>query len=116
MVPLTSALFKAPSTVNLIAQRIKGIIFLGTYYGSKIAMWGEVVTRIYSLVPKTNQNTLNNLKLNSKALKDLQFSFPDIIRKRNQTSIKVAVIFFFFKKMTYKVVYIKLQTPTNSRC
>ncbi|KAH7345939.1 hypothetical protein BKA66DRAFT_433717, partial [Pyrenochaeta sp. MPI-SDFR-AT-0127] len=34
-------------SINSIAQKIKGMIFLGTpFYGSKIAGWGEVVRRI----------------------------------------------------------------------
>jgi hypothetical protein len=91
--------------IHSIAQHIKGMIFLGTpFFGSKIAGWGEIVRRIYSLVQKTDQNTLKNLKLDSDELKDLRLGFPDVIRKRNQTSAKVAVVFFFEKKMTYKVV------------
>lgn len=95
-------------SINSIAQKIKGMIFLGTpFYGSKIAGWGEVVRRIYTLVQKTDQNTLKNLRLDSKELKDLRLGFPDVIRKRNQTSAKIAVVFFFEKKMTYKVVCIE---------
>lgn len=95
-------------SINSIAQRTKGMIFLGTpFYGSKIAGWGDVVRRIYSLVQKTDQNTLKNLKLDSKELKDLPVGFPDVIRKRNQTSAKIAVVFFFEKKMTYHVWVIK---------
>jgi hypothetical protein len=91
--------------IHSIAQHIKGMIFLGTpFFGSKIAGWGEIVRRIYSLVQKTDQNTLKNLKLDSQELKDLRLGFPDVIRKRNQTPSKVAVVFFFEKKMTYKVV------------
>lgn len=83
------------------------MIFLGTpFYGSKIAGWGEVVRRIYSLVKKTDQNTLKNLELDSMELRDLRDGFPEIIRKRNQTSEKIAVVFFFEKKETYKVVCI----------
>ncbi|OCK98531.1 uncharacterized protein K441DRAFT_542499, partial [Cenococcum geophilum 1.58] len=38
-------------SINSIAQIVKGMIFLGTpFYGSKIARWGKVVKRIYSLV------------------------------------------------------------------
>ncbi|KAJ9646980.1 hypothetical protein H2199_001966 [Coniosporium tulheliwenetii] len=95
-------------SINSIAQKIKGMIFLGTpFYGSKIAGWGEVVRRIYTLVQKTDQNTLKNLRLDSKELKDLRLGFPDVIRKRNQTSAKIAVVFFFEKKMTYKVWVVK---------
>jgi protein SERAC1 len=36
----------------------------------KIAGWGEAVRRIYSLVQKTDQNTLWNLTLDSKELKE----------------------------------------------
>ncbi|PVH91624.1 hypothetical protein DM02DRAFT_545460 [Periconia macrospinosa] len=91
-------------SIRSIAQHIKGMIFLGTpFFGSKIAGWGEIVRRIYSLVQKTDQKTLKNLKLDSEELKDLRLGFPDVIRKRNQTSDKVAVVFFFEKKMTYKV-------------
>jgi hypothetical protein len=92
-------------SIRSIAQHIKGMIFLGTpFFGSKIAGWGEIVRRIYSLVQKTDQNTLKHLKLDSEELKDLRLGFPDVIRKRNQTSDKVVVVFFFEKKMTYKVV------------
>lgn len=98
-------------SINSIAQKIKGMIFLGTpFYGSKIAGWGEVVRRIYSLVQKTDQNTLKNLSLDSMELKDLRVGFPEVIRKRNQTSAKIAVVFFFEKKTTYKVVCVELQT------
>jgi hypothetical protein len=49
-----------------IVQHIKGMIFLGTpFFGSKIAGWGEIVRRIYSLVQKTDQNTSKNLKSDS---------------------------------------------------
>lgn len=96
-------------SINSIAQKVTGMIFLGTpFYGSKIAGWVEVVRRIYSLVQKTDQNTLKNLELDSKELKDLRLGFPEVIRKRNQTSAKIAVVFFFEKKMTYKVVCIKM--------
>ena len=96
-------------SIHLIAQKIKGMIFLGTpFYGSKtkIAGWGEVVRRIFNIVEKTNQNTLKNLELDSKELKDLRIGFPEIIRKRNQTLAKIAVVFFFEKKLTYNVVRI----------
>jgi protein SERAC1 len=90
------------------------MIFLGTpFYGSKIAGWGEVVRRIYSLVQKTDQNTLKNLKLDSEELRDLRLGFPDVIRKRNENSVKIAAVFFFEKKMTYKVVSVESQTRTN---
>lgn len=95
-------------SIHLIAQKIKGMIFLGTpFYGSKIAGWGEVVRRIFNVVKKTDQNTLKNLELDSKELKDLRTGFPEIIRKRNQTLAKIAVVFFFEKKLTYNVVRIK---------
>lgn len=95
-------------SIHSIAQCIKGMIFLGTpFYGSKIAGWGEVVRRVYTLVQKTDSKTLKNLELDSKELKDLRLGFPDVIRKRNQTSAKIAVIFFFEKKMTFKVVRFK---------
>ncbi|KAL5387209.1 hypothetical protein DPSP01_003820 [Paraphaeosphaeria sporulosa] len=95
-------------SIHSIAQCIKGMIFLGTpFYGSKIAGWGEVVRRIYSLVQKTDQGTLKNLILDSKELKDLRFGFPDVVRKRNQTPAKIRVVFFFEKKMTYKVWVVK---------
>ena len=58
-------------SISSVAQKIKGMIFLGTpFYGSKIAGWGEAVRRIYSLVQKTDQNTLRNLTLDSKELKE----------------------------------------------
>jgi hypothetical protein len=102
-------------SINSIAQKIKGMIFLGTpFYGSRIAGWGEVVRRIYSLVQKTDQNTLKNLNLDSKELKDLRLGFPEVIRKRNQTSAKLAVVFFFERKTTYGVVCIEPQIPTNA--
>jgi hypothetical protein len=47
---------------------------------------------------------LKNLRLDLEELKDLRLGFPDAIRKRTQTLSKVAVVFFFKKKMTYKVV------------
>ncbi|KAF2682822.1 hypothetical protein K458DRAFT_341710 [Lentithecium fluviatile CBS 122367] len=95
-------------SINSVGQKIKGMIFLGTpFYGSKIAGWGEVVRRIYNLVQKTDQNTLKNLELDSKELKDLRLGFPEVIRKRNQTSAKIVVVFFFEKKMTYKVWVVK---------
>ncbi|KAF2745768.1 hypothetical protein M011DRAFT_478561 [Sporormia fimetaria CBS 119925] len=94
--------------IHSIAQRIKGMIFLGTpFFGSKIAGWGEIVRRIYNLVQKTDQKTLKNLKLDSAELKDLRLGFPEVIRKRNQTSDKVVVVFFFEKKMTYNVWIVK---------
>ncbi|OBT98980.1 hypothetical protein VE01_02445 [Pseudogymnoascus verrucosus] len=77
------------------------------FFGSKIAGWGEVVRRIYNLVRKTDQKTLNNLTLDSMELKDLRHGFPDLIRKRNQTSAKIAIVFFFEKKSTYKVLVVK---------
>lgn len=84
------------------------MIFLGTpFYGSKIAGWGEVVRRIFNLVQTTDRNTLKSLKLDSMELKDLRLGFPEVIRKRNQTAAKIAVIFFFEKKMTYKVVCVE---------
>lgn len=102
-------------SISSVAQKIKGMIFLGTpFYGPKIAGWGEVVRRIYSLVQKTDQKTLRNLTLDSKELKDLRLGFPEVIRKRNQTSAKIAVVFFFEKKTTYKVVCIESQTPTDA--
>jgi hypothetical protein len=58
-------------SISSVAQKIKGMIFLGTpFYDSKIAGWGEAVRRIYSLVQKTDQNTLRNLTLDSKELKE----------------------------------------------
>lgn len=96
-------------SIHSIAQNIKGMIFLGTpFYGSKIAGWGDVVRRIYSLIQKTDEHTLKSLVVDSKELKDLRLGFPDVIRKRNQSPAKIAVIFFFEKKMTYKVVRWKL--------
>ncbi|PVH92332.1 hypothetical protein DM02DRAFT_605500 [Periconia macrospinosa] len=95
-------------SIRSIAQHIKGMIFLGTpFYGSKIAGWGEVVRRIFGLFQPTDQNTLKNLKLDSKELKDLRLGFPEVIRKRNQASDKVAVVFFFEKKMTYNTWVVK---------
>ena len=92
-------------SINLIAQKIKGMIFLGTpFYGSKIAEWGDVVRRIVDLLWRTDRNTLKNLKIDGENLKDLRFGFPEVIRKRNETSTKVAVVFFFEKKTTYKIV------------
>ncbi|KAI9763965.1 MAG: hypothetical protein M1840_008999 [Geoglossum simile] len=92
---------------NSIAQKIKGMLFLGTpFYGSGIAGWGEVVRRIYSLVQKTDQTTLKNLKLDSEELRDLRSGFPDVICERNQASAEVAVFFFFEKKTTYKVLVV----------
>ncbi|KAF2741651.1 hypothetical protein M011DRAFT_491174 [Sporormia fimetaria CBS 119925] len=90
------------------AQHIKGMIFLGTpFFGSKIAGWGEIMRRIYNLVQKTDQKTLKSLTLDSEELKDLRLGFPEVVRKRNQTSDKVVVVFFFEKKMTYRVWIIK---------
>ena len=100
-------------SIQSIAQKIKGMIFLGTpFYGSKIAGWGDVARRIFDLVRKTDQNTLKYLKPDSKDLKDLRLGFPEVIRKRNQTSAKIAVVFFFERKMTYKVVCIESETAT----
>ena len=95
-------------SINLIARMTRGMIFLGTpFHGSKIAGWGEVVRRIYNLVQKTDQNTLKYLTLDSKEPRDLRLGFPRIIRERNSTADKIAVVFFFEKKMTYKVVCIE---------
>lgn len=95
-------------SIHSIAQNIKGMIFLGTpFYGSKIAGWGDVVRRIYSLVQKTDERTLKSLVVDSKELRDLRLGFPEVIRKRNLTPAKIAVVFFFEKKMTYKVWVVK---------
>ena len=68
-------------SIRLIAQKIKGMIFLGTpFYGSKIAGWGEVVRRIFNIVKKTDQNTLKSLELDAKELKDLRTGFPEVIK------------------------------------
>ena len=95
-------------SIHSIALMINGMIFLGTpFYGSKIAGWGEVVRRIYSLFKKTDGNTLKNLKLDSDELTHLRLGFPEVIRKRNQSSAKIVVVFFFERKMTYNVVCIE---------
>ena len=95
-------------SINSIARMIKGMIFLGTpFHGSKIAGWGEVVRRIFQLVKETDQNTLKYLKPDSKELKDLRLGFPEVIRKRNQSPAKIAVVFFFERKTTYKVVCVE---------
>lgn len=82
------------------------MIFLGTpFYGSKVAGWGEVVRRIVDLLWRTDRSTLKSLQIDGENLKDLRFGFADIIRKRNVTSAKIAVFFFFERKATYKVVW-----------
>ena len=70
-----------------------------------MANWGEAVRRIFNLVKTTDQITLKTLKLDSIELKDLRFGFVEVIRKRNQTPTKIAVVFFFERKTTYKVVW-----------
>ncbi|EXK76441.1 hypothetical protein FOQG_18819 [Fusarium oxysporum f. sp. raphani 54005] len=95
-------------SINSIAQKVTGMIFLGTpFYGSKIAGWGDAVRRIYDLIRKTDKNTLKNLNLDSARLKGLREGFPEVIRKRNQTSTKIAVVFFFERKTTYGVWIVK---------
>ncbi|KAI4157009.1 MAG: hypothetical protein LQ342_008553, partial [Letrouitia transgressa] len=95
-------------SIQLIAHKIKGMIFFGTpFFGSKIAGWGEVIRRIYNLVKITDQNTLKNLEIDSEELKGLRLGFPEVIRKRNQSSAKIAVIFFFERKTTYNIWVVK---------
>ncbi len=92
-------------SIDSIAQKIKGMIFLGTpFYGSKIAGWGEVVRRVVDLLWRTDRSTLKNLEIDGENLKGLRIGFPEVIRKRNKTSAKIAVVFFYERKETYKVV------------
>lgn len=95
-------------SINRIAQKIKGAIFLGTPFGgSKLAGWAEVMRRLLDLSKKTDQNTLKNLVLDSEKLQYLRRGFPEVVRKRNFTPAKIAVVFFFEKKMTHKVLVVK---------
>ncbi|KAF2011215.1 hypothetical protein BU24DRAFT_397585 [Aaosphaeria arxii CBS 175.79] len=95
-------------SIKSISQKIIGMVFLGTpFYGSKIAGWADVARRIFNLVQRTDQTTLRNLTLDSKELKDLRFGFPEIVRQRNQTADKLAVVFFFEQKATGKVWIVK---------
>ena len=86
------------------------MVFLGTpFYGSRIAGWAEIVRRIYDVVQRTDAKTLKSLKIDSQDLRALRMGFPEAIRKRNQDSATIAIVFFFEKKTTYGKVRITLR-------
>lgn len=88
-------------SVQTIAEHVKGMIFLGTpFAGSNLAKWGELVRSIFSIVKKTDQNSLKTLKENSNDLKELGMAFPDVIRKRSSED-KIGIVFFYETLYTY---------------
>lgn len=92
----------AGDSVQVVAQCIKGMIFLATpFAGSNLAKWGEIVRRIFDVVKKTDQKTLKTLQENSHDLKELGMAFPEVIRKRNRTVNRVEIMFFYETLDTY---------------
>ncbi|KAJ5610607.1 hypothetical protein N7510_007326 [Penicillium lagena] len=92
----------AGDNVEVIAQCIKGIIFLGTPFGgSNLAKWAELVRRIFDTMKKTDQTTLKSLHQNSHELKDLGSAFSDVVRKRNNGQNKIKIVFFYEELDTY---------------
>lgn len=88
--------------VQAIAERVRGLVFLGTpFAGSDLAKWGDLVRAIFNVVRETDRNTLKTLKENSHDLKELGTAFPETIRKRNNTAKKVVIVFFYETLKTY---------------
>lgn len=88
-----------------IAERVHGMVFLGTpFAGSNLAKWGDLVRKIFNVVCKTDQTTLKTLKENSHDLKELGTAFPEVVRKRNSTAKKVRIIFFYETLPTHNIM------------
>jgi hypothetical protein len=91
--------------IGIIARNIKGMIFLGTPFGgSSAAKWGNLVRRVFNVLKRTDGNTLQTLIPDSHDLKTLRNAFPDVVKKRNEStdpSEKIGIVFFFERHTTY---------------
>lgn len=91
--------------MQIIAEHVSGIIFLGTpFAGSDAAKWGELVRQVFHIVKKTDQTTLRDLKEDSPRLAQLGIAFPETVRKRNETARKIKITFFYEQLRTYGVM------------
>lgn len=93
-------------SIRAISQKVIGNLFLGTpFYGSSTATWGDAVRRVFDVIRReSDQNTLKNLKPDSKYLKPLRDGYPEAVRKRNEAGVKLGVIFCFEKLKLFGVV------------
>ena len=89
----------AEHSVSRVAQKVRGIVFMGTPFGgSKHARWGDLARGVWSIVKDTDKQTVKTLKPDSEDLRHLRHDFPTVIQKPADADKKVGIVFFYEKK------------------
>lgn len=79
----------------IIANRIRGIVFLGTpFHGSPTAKYMEVLRRMIDLFHNTNPRKISDLKERSEKLEILVEAFARRLRQRLSEGKELGVFFF----------------------
>jgi protein SERAC1 len=105
---------------QLIAQQLRGMIFLGTpFRGSTLAKPAEIARRILSVFGvNTQESTLKLLGVDSERLKILNVEFPEAMRKRissKKPDDKIDAVFFYETMKTHGV-QVRRQGCCNCEC
>lgn len=95
-------------SAQLIAKYTRGVVFLGTpFRGSSVADWAERVRRIVNVFYDTNATSFTDLRLKSETLRRLGEAFPDVLRKRLESSKeRIEVAFFNEQLKTHSIMVV----------
>lgn len=90
-----------------IAKYTRGVVFLGTpFRGSSVADWAERLRRIVNVFYDTNAASFTDLRLKSETLRGLGEAFPDVLRKRLESSKERIEVAFFNEQLKTRSIMV----------
>ena len=98
MVEKALSLSRSRSEAHLkqLEQHTIGIVFLGTpHYGSDLAAWGTVCTKLVKIFKDANSDIVSVLRPESEVLRDTQDCFGQLLEARKNEGCKINITCFY---------------------